>query len=64
MLVYNLKANHPHIIKIKFTSLEVVEDSIKTSRTLWKDVCVPKSMILLLVMNELVLPVMVLVEQL
>ena len=64
MLVYYLKANPLHIIKNYFTSLKVVEDSTKTTRTLWKNVCVPISMILVLVLNELVLPVMALVEQL
>ena len=39
-----------------------MEDSTKTTRTLW--ICVPISMILVLVLNELVLPVMSLVEQL
>ena len=39
-----------------------MEDSTKTTRTLW--ICVPISMILVLVLNELVLPVMALVEQL
>ena len=42
----------------------VVEDSAKTTRTLWKDVRATISMILVLVLNELVLPVMALVEQL
>ena len=64
VLVYYLKANPLHIIKNYFTSLKVVEDSTKTTRTLWKNVCVPISMILVLVLNELVLPVMALVEQL
>ena len=40
-----------------------MEDSTKPTRTLWKNVCVPISMILVLVLNELVLPVMALVEQ-
>ena len=39
-----------------------MEDSTKTTRTLW--ICVPISMILVLVMNELVLPVMAWVKQL
>ena len=39
-----------------------MEDSTKTTRTLW--ICVPISMILVLVLNELVPPVMALVEQL
>ena len=39
-----------------------MEGSTKTARTLW--ICVSISMILLLVLNELVLPVMALVEQL
>ena len=63
MLVYYLKADHPHIIKIWFTSLTIVEDSTKTTRTSWKDVCVLISMILVLVLNKLVLPVMELGEQ-
>ena len=63
MLVYYLKANQPHITKIWFTSLAVVEDSTETTRTSWKDVCVLISMILVLVLNKLVLPVMALVEQ-
>ena len=41
-----------------------MEDSTKPTRTLWKNVCVPISMILVLVLNELVLSVMALVEQL
>ena len=41
-----------------------MEDSRKTTRTLWTNVCVPIIMILVLVLNELVLPVMALVEQL
>ena len=41
-----------------------MEDSRKTTRTLWTNVCVPTIMILVLVLNELVLPVMALVEQL
>ena len=41
-----------------------MEDSRKTTRTLWTNVCVPKIMILVLVLNELVLPVMALVQQL
>ena len=40
-----------------------MEDSTKTTRTAWKDVCVLISMILVLVLNKLVLPVMALVEQ-
>ena len=39
-----------------------MENSTKTLRTLW--ICVPISMILVLVMNELVLPVMAWVKQL
>ena len=39
-----------------------MEDSTKTTRTLW--ICVPISMILVLVLNESVPPVMALVEQL
>ena len=42
----------------------VVKSSRKTTRTLWKNVGVPISMILVLVLNELVLPVMAMVEQL
>ena len=64
MLVYYLKANHPHIIENKFPSLTVLEDSTKTTETLWTNVCVPLNMILVLVLNELALPVMALVEQL
>ena len=56
MLVYYLKA--------KFTFLTVVEDITKTTRILWKNVCVPISLILVLVLNELGFPVVVLVEQL
>ena len=41
-----------------------MEDSTKTTTTLWKNFCFPISMILVLVLNELVLPVMALVEQL
>ena len=41
-----------------------MEDSTKPTRTLWKNVFVPISMILVLVLNELVLSVMALVEQL
>ena len=41
-----------------------MEDSTKTTRTLWTNVCVSISMILVLVLNKLVLPVMALVEQL
>ena len=41
-----------------------MEDSTKTTRTLWTNVCVSISMILVLVLNELVLPMMALVEQL
>ena len=41
-----------------------MDDSTETTKTLWKNVCVPISMILLLVLNELVLPVMALAEQL
>ena len=41
-----------------------MEDSAKTTRTLWKDVRATIRMILVLVLNELVLPVMALVEQL
>ena len=63
MRVYYLKANPLHIIKNYFTSLKVVEDSKKTARTLWKNVCVSISMVLVLVLNELVIPVMALVEQ-
>ena len=40
-----------------------MEDTTKT-RTLWKNVCVPISMIFVLVLNELVLPAMSLGEQL
>ena len=40
-----------------------MEDSTKTTRILWKNVCVPIRMILVLVLNEIVLPVMALVEQ-
>ena len=39
-----------------------MENSTKTLRTLW--ICVPISMILVLVLNELVLPVMAWVKQL
>ena len=63
MLVYYLKANPLHIVKNYFTSLKVVEDSTKTARTLWKNVFDPISMFLVLVLNELVIPVMALVEQ-
>ena len=41
-----------------------MEDSTKTTRTLWKNLCVPVSMILVLVLNEVLFPVMALVEQL
>ena len=41
-----------------------MDDSTKTTRALWKNVCVLISTILVLVLNELVLPVMALVEQL
>ena len=41
-----------------------MDDSTETTKTLWKNVCVPISMILLLVLNELVLPVMALAEHL
>ena len=41
-----------------------MEDSTKTTRTLWTNVFVSISMILVLVLNKLVLPVMALVEQL
>ena len=41
-----------------------MENIAKTTRTLWKNVCVPISMILVLVLNELMLPVMELVESL
>ena len=41
-----------------------MESSTKTTRTLCKNVCVPTSMILVLVLSELVFPVMALVEQL
>ena len=41
-----------------------MDDTTKTTRTLWKNVCVPISMIFVLLLNELVLPVMALVEQL
>ena len=41
-----------------------MEDNTKTTRTLWPNVCVSISMILVLVLNKLVLPVMALVEQL
>ena len=41
-----------------------MDDSTETTQTLWKNVCVPISMILLLVLNELLLPVMALAEQL
>ena len=41
-----------------------MEDSTKTARTLWKNVCVPISMILVLVLNEFVPHVMALVGQL
>ena len=41
-----------------------MEDSTKTTRTLWKKVCVPISMILVLVLIELVLPAMEFMEQL
>ena len=41
-----------------------MDNSTETTKTLWKNVCVPISMILLLVLNELVLPVMALAEQL
>ena len=41
-----------------------MDDSTETTKTLWKNVCVPISMILFLVLNELVLPVMALAEQL
>ena len=49
MLVHYLKVNHPHIIKKLMYLLTVVEDSAKTARTLW--ICVPISMILVLVLN-------------
>ena len=39
-----------------------MEDSTKATRTLW--ICIPMSMILVLVLNELVLLMMALVEQL
>ena len=42
--------------------MKVVEESTKTTRTLW--ICVPISIILVLVINQLVLPMMALVEQL
>ena len=58
MLVYYLKADHLLIIKNWFTSLTVVKNSTKITRTLWKNFCVSISMILVLVLNELVLPVM------
>ena len=64
MLIYYLKDNPPHIIKDKFTSLTVVGDSKKTSRTIWKKICVPISMILVLVLNELMLRVMAFAERL
>ena len=41
-----------------------MEDSTKTTRTLWKNLCVPASMILVLVLNEVLFPGMALVEQL
>ena len=41
-----------------------MEDITKTTRILWKNVCVPISLILVLVLNELGFPVVVLVEQL
>ena len=41
-----------------------MKDSTKTTRTLWTNVCVSISMILVLVLNKFVLPVMALVEQL
>ena len=41
-----------------------MEDSTKTTRTLCRNVCVPMSMLLVLVLNKLVLPLMALVEQL
>ena len=41
-----------------------MEDSTETTITLCKNVSVPINMILVLVLNELVLPVMALVEQL
>ena len=41
-----------------------MEDSAKTTRTLWKNVCVPIGLILVLVLNEFVLPVPALVQQL
>ena len=41
-----------------------MDDSTETTKTLWKNVCVPISMILFLALNELVLPVMALAEQL
>ena len=44
--------------------MTVVEDRTKTTRTLCKSICVTISMILVLVLNELGLPVMALVEQL
>ena len=44
--------------------MTVVEDRTKTTRTLCKNICVTISMILVLVLNELGLPVMALVEQL
>ena len=56
MLVYCLKADHPYITKNQFSSLTVVEDSTKTTRILWTNVCIPVSMILALVLNELVVP--------
>ena len=42
--------------------MTVVEDSTETTITFCKNVSVPISMILVLVLNELVLPVMALVE--
>ena len=69
MLVYYFKANHPHIIKNYITSLTVVEKSTKNVRILC--ICVPISMILVLVLNGCFLqqaianpPAMALVEQL
>ena len=49
MLGYYLKGNHLHIIKNLFTSLTVVDNSAKTTRTLW--ICVPVDMSLVLVLN-------------
>ena len=44
--------------------MTIVEDSTKITWTLLKNVCVPINTILVLMLNELVLPVMALVEQL